>query len=377
MLDVAVVIPVFNGADWIGATLKSVLNQSKTPLEVVVVDDGSSDHSLEIVRAFQEVKVFANPGKGPQQARDFGWRQTMAPLIAMLDQDDLWHPDHLMTMIRLLEEHPACMASVGGVHKFQAGQEPVFSMQCMDACLLDPWLSFPSTPVHTPSAAVFRRIALEAMGCWPTTFLACNDMYAWLMMSIHHPLVRCRAISVGYRIHRHSFSSKLRMGHSQQFFEAILACGTQALEQRRLLLNDDTAWWELRLQGCRSLAPVLRAYVSHCRVTLHEKALLLERTLAEESEEFLLSVLNVLFYLVAPSLQQEDPRRAAGELDTLLGSWPAQAVRSRQLLLRRLGRQVTVRCLCFYLLLAPWQAHRWQLLLSRLPAALRYKLGRR
>lgn len=376
MLDVAVVIPVFNGAKWIAATLTSVLAQSRTPLEIVVVDDGSVDQSVAVARAFPGVRVFANPGKGAQEARDFGWRQTMAPLIALLDQDDLWHPDHLVTMVRLLEDHPACMASVAAVHQFRDGQEPEFSMRRRDVSYLDPWQSFPSTPVPTPSAAVVRREALESLGSWPAQFIACNDVYAWLMMSMRHPFVQCSAISVGYRIHPHSFSSTLRQIRSPQFLDSMLSCGHQALEQRRRLLTEDTAPWERRLHGCRTLAPILEAYLSHDRVALRERACLLERTLADETQEGLLSVLYVLLYLVAPSLQQEDQRRAAHALDVLLGAWPAQAPRTRRLLLQRLGRLVSVRCLGVYLLLAPWQGHRWQLFLRRFPEALGYQLRR-
>ena len=94
MLDVAVIIPLYNGSKWIRKTLESVFSQTHLPKEVIVIDDGSKDDSLQIVSEFESVTLVNNPFKGANLARNFGFTQTRSPLVAFLDQDDIWHPDH-------------------------------------------------------------------------------------------------------------------------------------------------------------------------------------------------------------------------------------------------------------------------------------------
>src|SRR4051794_18884275 len=95
-MGIAVITPLYNGARWIESTLRSVLAQSLPAAEVVVVDDGSSDGSTAILQTYSGVTLIKkNPSKGSNTARSFGLSQTSSPVIAFLDQDDIWHPDHL------------------------------------------------------------------------------------------------------------------------------------------------------------------------------------------------------------------------------------------------------------------------------------------
>ncbi|MGV2387642.1 MAG UNVERIFIED_CONTAM: glycosyltransferase family 2 protein [Microcystis novacekii LVE1205-3] len=113
-MDVAVIIPLFNGSQWIRQTLESVFSQSQPPREIVVVDDGSEDEYLEIVKSFSGITLLRNPDKGSHCARNFGLQHTTAPLVAFLDQDDIWHRDHLGIMKTILEQFPqspACVAN--------------------------------------------------------------------------------------------------------------------------------------------------------------------------------------------------------------------------------------------------------------------------
>jgi glycosyltransferase involved in cell wall biosynthesis len=90
---IAVVIPVFNQADYIGEALDSVAAQTLQPSEIIVVDDGSTDGSGEIAEA-RGVAVVRTEQMGPGPARWAGVAQTMAPLIAFLDADDRLTPCH-------------------------------------------------------------------------------------------------------------------------------------------------------------------------------------------------------------------------------------------------------------------------------------------
>lgn len=96
MSTVSVVIPCYNAALWIRETLASVLAQSQPPLEVIVVDDGSTDGSGEIVATeFPEVHLIRIPNGGVSHARNLGWVQARGEWIQFLDADDLIHPRKL------------------------------------------------------------------------------------------------------------------------------------------------------------------------------------------------------------------------------------------------------------------------------------------
>jgi glycosyltransferase involved in cell wall biosynthesis len=97
---VSVVIPCYNAAKTLAATLESVLAQSYRPIEVIVVDDGSSDESAAIARSFApRVTVVVQKNGGPASARNEGIRRCRGEYIAFLDADDLWLPDKLAVQV--------------------------------------------------------------------------------------------------------------------------------------------------------------------------------------------------------------------------------------------------------------------------------------
>jgi glycosyltransferase involved in cell wall biosynthesis len=103
---VSVVIPVHNGARFLAAALASVLGQDYPRLEVVVVDDGSTDGSAEIARAHAEVQVVSQPNAGVAAARNAGILRSTGTLLAFLDQDDTWTPGKVRIQVSYLLAHP-------------------------------------------------------------------------------------------------------------------------------------------------------------------------------------------------------------------------------------------------------------------------------
>ena len=101
--SVSAVVPVRNGAKFLGQALESILGQTLPPEEVIVVDDGSTDGSEEIARAFS-ARVIPNDGGGVSAARNPGIAASRGEVIALLDHDDLWEP-------RKLERQLACLAA--------------------------------------------------------------------------------------------------------------------------------------------------------------------------------------------------------------------------------------------------------------------------
>ena len=103
---VSVVIPCYNGEKYIGEAISSVLSQTYGDLEVIVVDDGSSDGSKDLVRAIRDSRVRLmehDVNRGIAVARNTGIRHARGEYVAFLDQDDYWHPEKLEKQIEVLD----------------------------------------------------------------------------------------------------------------------------------------------------------------------------------------------------------------------------------------------------------------------------------
>lgn len=107
---VSVVIPSHNSARFIRATLDSVLAQTHTDLEIVIVDDGSTDSSVDILEEYRQkddrVVVYRQPNQGSASARNLGIAKSTGELIAFLDADDLWHPTKIEKQHNLFLDSP-------------------------------------------------------------------------------------------------------------------------------------------------------------------------------------------------------------------------------------------------------------------------------
>lgn len=113
-LTVSVVVASYNRADLIPATLDAILAQTTPPLEIIVVDDGSTDATPEVLSAYQmRVRTIRVPNGGDLVARNVGLRAASGRLVAFCDSDDLWRPGFLGAMADLWKHAPNLMAAYG------------------------------------------------------------------------------------------------------------------------------------------------------------------------------------------------------------------------------------------------------------------------
>lgn len=107
---ISVIIPLYNKEREIGDTLRSVLAQTLQPAEIVVVDDGSTDRSAEIVRGIRSplVKLVTQPNAGECAARNRAIAESTGDYIALLDADDTWEPGFLEEIAAMIAEFPGC-----------------------------------------------------------------------------------------------------------------------------------------------------------------------------------------------------------------------------------------------------------------------------
>ena len=150
---VSVIIPVYNGERFLAEAIESVLSQTYPNCEVIVVDDGSTDHSPEIARSYQSVGFVRQEHAGTAAARNRGIKHSAGEYLAFLDADDLWLPDKLRLQMAELNADPSLGIVSGLVEQFVVpGLEGRFSV--------------PAGPQegYSAIAIVIRRSVLERLG---------------------------------------------------------------------------------------------------------------------------------------------------------------------------------------------------------------------
>jgi glycosyltransferase involved in cell wall biosynthesis len=154
---ISVVIPVHNGAQFIAAAIRSVINQTLQPGEIIVVDDGSRDTSADIAASFTAVRTLRLPHRGASAALNAGVAEITGSLLAFLDADDLWAPDMLASAAAALDEAPAADAVFGRVVPFNDPEGRI-----TDPLEIAPGL--PSVVGASKIAMLVRRAAFSGVG---------------------------------------------------------------------------------------------------------------------------------------------------------------------------------------------------------------------
>ena len=105
---ISVIVPVFNGEKTISETIRSILNQTFQDLEILIINDGSTDNTLEILSEFEDerIKIFSYENGGLPVARNRGIEQSSGDFVTFLDADDLWEPEKLEEQLKSLRHNP-------------------------------------------------------------------------------------------------------------------------------------------------------------------------------------------------------------------------------------------------------------------------------
>lgn len=116
---VSCVVPVFNGERFVAEAVESILGQTYRWREVIIVDDGSDDGSVDVLARFgDQIRVLRQANRGPSMARNRGIEESRGEFIAFLDADDLWVPDKIESQISVLEACPDVQLCSGHIKSF-------------------------------------------------------------------------------------------------------------------------------------------------------------------------------------------------------------------------------------------------------------------
>lgn len=181
---ISVVIPLYNKEKSIATTIESVLAQSYTDYEVIVVDDGSTDNSANIVREMgnEKIRLICQPNSGVSAARNAGIRAAKGEYVAFLDGDDIWDKDFLKTMVGLIEKYPGKSIYGLGCEQIKRGEKPVLKESYYRG--VSKW-DYPTMAFTGSSACVNKKDAIE-VGLFDTRMTHGEDLDMWWRLMLLH-----------------------------------------------------------------------------------------------------------------------------------------------------------------------------------------------
>ena len=158
-------MPLYNAARTVAASLESVLAQTYTKLEILVVDDGSTDEGVAICRSYGDsrIQIVPQQNRGLAGARNTGIRHSSGAILAFLDSDDLWLPEKIERHVQHLEANPSVGVSYSRSAFIDDQGQPLGIYQMPQLNAITPELIFCRNPIGNGSAVVIRREVLEAI----------------------------------------------------------------------------------------------------------------------------------------------------------------------------------------------------------------------
>ena len=215
-MDVAVIIPVFNKSRHVERAITSALSQTLTPVEIVIVEDASTDGSAEKIAAIKHplVRIIhrQTPGPGGYAARNAAIQSVGTEWVAFLDADDSWQPNHLQSVSDAISQ-AGNDASIGcvftgfyrsyedgrsslDVYSKHVGRDEPRRLNFEEFVTL--WIRLRGCPIQT-SAATFRRQALIKAGLFPAGRCSRGgDKDLWLRAARHADLLACPSVTAAY-----------------------------------------------------------------------------------------------------------------------------------------------------------------------------------
>ena len=187
--NISVIIPTFNRRHTLKRAINSVLNQTLKPVEIIVVDDGSTDGTDEWLQLYHpSIKLISQSNSGVSSARNIGIQHAQTDWISLLDSDDEWLKDKLEKQVNILLKNSNILfchtdeiwvrngvrVNQGKKHQKHGGM--IFE-NCLDICRI------------SPSSSLFHRSLLDDVGFFDEELKVCEDYDLWLRITVKYPVL--------------------------------------------------------------------------------------------------------------------------------------------------------------------------------------------
>lgn len=207
---VSILIPTYNRANYLGETIASALAQSYPEIEIIVIDDGSTDGTAEIVDEIKDgrVRYIYQENRGVSGALNTGWRAARGRFVAMLGSDDEMLPHHVETLLQLIERDEALSVVYGRAQGMDENGRKL--PQVLGGPLkfpVDPLASLLYANSVCSIASLARRSVLEEAGGFDSNLRANEDWDLWIRLAEHWGFRYHDDILARYRMHSTSLTA--------------------------------------------------------------------------------------------------------------------------------------------------------------------------
>lgn len=211
MPTISVIVPAYNAEQTILETINSVLQQTFSDFELIVINDGSTDRTLELLSTVKDtrLKIFSYLNGGVPVARNYGLSHAIGDFIAFLDADDLWTPDKLELQLATLQQHPEAGVVYSWAYymdekgeSFHADSPIFFEGNVYSQLLLRDF-------IVSGSNCTIRREAIKSVGEFDSSIPGADDWDYWIRLALHWPFVVVPKLQIFYRQSPGSVSSKV------------------------------------------------------------------------------------------------------------------------------------------------------------------------
>ena len=205
---VSVIIPNYNHGRYLGAAIQSILDQDYRPVEIIIVDDGSTDGSSKVAAKFGgQVRYIWQENQGLSAARNTGLAAATGAYVGLLDADDVYEPDFISTLVAILAQRP----EIDGVHcgyrfvdEHNETLPQVEARHVPEGQLYDTLLN---SNFLVPESVLVRRHCYEAIGPFDESLRACEDWDMWLRLSHQFRFTGTERVLTRHRILAGSMST--------------------------------------------------------------------------------------------------------------------------------------------------------------------------
>ena len=239
-MKISVIIPTYNRKKTLERAIQSVINQSLSPFEILIIDDGSNDGTEEWVKDnFQNIKYIYQNNHGVSSARNIGIENAYGDWVAFLDSDDEWLPNKLYEQVKAIDSNPEIKffhtneiwirngIRVNQMKKHKKYGGYIFE-KCLDICRI------------SPSSALIQKEVFDNIGIFDESLRVCEDYDLWLRITSKYPVVFLD-VPLIYKYGGHADQlSKVNDGiesYRIQSLEKIIKSGLLSDEQKVMAVN--------------------------------------------------------------------------------------------------------------------------------------------
>ena len=198
----SVIIPLYNKETLVKNTLESVFKQSYVDYEIIIVNDGSTDDSLEVIKKLktEKIKIYETKNYGVSAARNFGIQQANGDYLAFLDADDYWYPNYLEEINLLIKKHSKefVFSTAINLQNNKINYPASYSIPDFNHQVINYFKGSKIQSLLSSSSTVIHQSVLDTTGLFDSNLISGEDTDLWIRIGLQYNIVFSKKICVNY-----------------------------------------------------------------------------------------------------------------------------------------------------------------------------------